>query len=359
MRNHLIRLAGCAALFFIGCGDDTGDADAAATGGNTGEVQTDEYEPFAVGHLENQVVRVAGYDAIATLRGADDFAATTFGGDCASYSPEVKSPSNTKSIASLYVESASLAAKVEGRKDDHSYNAGAEIGKDIHAAICGAIAAGSAVDAATDKEALNGIAWHAQIVDKGLLHFFYLSVYHELTLGARSKWDEGFGYFGASFDGADAGGLAKTVQKRDGNCGTSYFNDIHESLILGRNALDKALTDAGKTGSDDELDTLPADLSTIVADIDRMLLEVFALSFGREFVGLAAGDKPVIKLIEARMFFRILKPALARYDADNGTTYAADLEAMLEQDDPAQVDTDAALGVINSVWGLDVPTLCK
>lgn len=351
------------ALAGAGCGDDGGGGDAGAetgagdTAGGGGDAGTHEYEPFGAAHLENQLLRVGAYTDIVATRKAEGFAPSDFGGSCASWSADVSAASDPTKIGSLYVETASLAAKVEGRKDDHSYNAGAAIGVELHAAICEAIEAGGLLDPAADPDAVGGLAWQGQVIDKALLHFFYLSVFHELVLGARAKWDEAYGYFGADFDGAgdSAQGLAHTVHKRDGNCGTDYLGQLHDLFIEGRDLLDAALTAEGKDGAEEQLETVPEELQAVIDEIDGLLLEVFAISFAREWIGLEQGDDPVIKLVEGRMFFRILKPALADYDA----ALAADLEAQVEGDDPSQVDTTAMIDAVTAVWGLDVRNTCE
>jgi hypothetical protein len=333
-------------------GGDTAGGGTDATGGELPST----YEPFSQANLQNQLVRVGAYEQIQTLRKGESFAAADFGTSCASFSPDVDDPSDPTKVASLYIESASLAEKVAGRKDDHAYNEGAEVGKAIDAAICDAIAMGSAVPDTVGKDDVAGLGWYGQIVDKALQHFFYHSVYHEMVQGARSKWDEGFGYFGMPFDGdtAKAEGIAKTAVSRDENCGTTYAGDIWEKLIEGRVLLDRALTDAGKTGNDDALDALPADLQAVIDEVDQMMLEVFAISFAREFIGMAAGDKPAIKLIEGRMFFHILEPSIRAKDA----ALADEMKAQLEQDDPSKVDTDAMIAAVKTVYGIDVPALC-
>ncbi|MGM0576066.1 MAG: hypothetical protein ACQEXJ_10095 [Myxococcota bacterium] len=359
MRKLTILAAfGAAALFaFTGCDSDDGSDDGNGHGEPT--PTTDEYEPFDQSNLQSQLLRVGAYETIQSIRKSDDFAAEDFGGSCDAWNPEAGSPSDATKIASNYVETASLAHKVETRADDHAYNEGAPIGEEIHASICEAIEAGSAVDPSTGTDAAHGIGWYGQVVDKALLHFSYLYVHHELVIGARKNWDEGFGQFGTSFDGTEAEGLAATTAARDDNCGTTYTQDIYDKLIEGRNLLDAALTDAGKDGNADALEEWPAELEALVEDVDRMMLEVFAISFAREFVGLLAGDAPAIKLIEGRMFFRILRPYLEKYDADHGTSFVADLEPQLEQDDPSQVDAQSMIDMVDTVFGIDVPALCN
>lgn len=342
-------------LSLAACGaDSTAEADAAQP-----PAATDGYEAFKESNYENQLVRVGAYDQIHALRKSDELSPESFGGTCDAWSADVKTPTDSSRLGSLYIETASLAAKVEGRKDDHDYNAGAELGADIHAGICAAIEAGGKLDTGTDANASQGLGWQAQIVDKSLLHFFYLSVYHEMVVGSRAHWDEAFGYFGMSADGSEAGGFAATAASRDKNCKTSYATEIFDALIAGQNKLDEQLNAEGLSGNDDELSEIGPDLAAIIQEVDTLMLEVVALSFGRELFGLPEGSKPHIKLIEARMFFRILKPALADYDSQSSTTYATDLGAVFEQDDPSLVDPDAGFAAIEAVFGLDVKNSCE
>lgn len=338
--------------------DDTANTGGGSSGGGdaTGGSQATTYAPFSQANLQNQLLRVGAYEQIQTLRKGEGFKAADFGGSCDAWSGDVTTPSDPTKLASLYVETAELAAKVAGRTDDHGYAEGAEVGKQIHGRICDAIAAGSAVADSTGKDDKNGLGWYGQVLDKGLQHFFYQSVHHELVQGARAKWDEGFGYSGLDFGGdpAKASGIGKTAATRDTNCGTTYARDLHAALIQGRDQLDAALKAAGKAGDADALETIPADLQETIDEIDRMLLEVFAISFAREYIGIDAGDKPFIKVIEGRMFFHILEPYIASVDAALATKMAAEAA----KDDPDTVNTALMIGAVKTVFGIDVPALC-
>ncbi|GMV39362.1 MAG: hypothetical protein AMXMBFR64_10780 [Myxococcales bacterium] len=353
----------CLAVGLGACDSSDDSATNTGGGGNGGKGGGDAtggpsttYAPFSQANLQNQLLRVGAYEQIQTIRKGESFKAADFGGACDQWSGDVTTPSDPTKLASLYVETAELAAKVAGRKDDHAFNLGAEVGKQIHGRICDAIAAGSAVPDTTGRDDLNGLGWHSQVLDKGLQHFFYQSVHHELVQGARAKWDEGFGYSGLDFGGdpAKASGIGKTAATRDTNCGTTYARDLHAALIQGRDQLDAALKAAGKSGDADALDTIPADLQETIDEIDRMLLEVFAISFAREYIGIDAGDKPFIKVIEGRMFFHILEPYIASVDA----ALAAKMAAEVAKDDPETVDTAFMIGAVKTVFGLDVPALC-
>ena len=326
-------------------------ADAAAAGGTAG------YSPFLQANLQNQLVRVAGFHTIQSLRKSADFKAEAFGGTCAKWNAAGTAPTDPTRIASLYVESAELQTKVKARKDAHAHNKDAALGLAIDASVCGAIEAGGLAGSVARK-AVGSIDWHAQVVDKGLQHFFYLSLYHYLVAGTRKGYDEGVGYFGRALDGStDAKGVAATVKARDENCGTAHAAAIWDLLKMGRAELDKTLLAAGKTGNEDAVPLSAASLD-IAADIDRRLLHVLALSLGRELLELQKGTDPAIKLIEARMFWRMLRPHVAAHDAAKGTKLAADLDARLQQDEPGKVEPAVGLAAIQTVFGLDVAKLC-
>lgn len=345
------------ALAVTAC-DSSSDDGAATTEADTtgGGATATTYEPFSQANLQSQLLRVGAYEQIQAIRKGESFAAADFGTSCEAWSGDVTTPTDPTKIGSLYVETAELAAKVAGRQDDHGYNKGAKIGKDIYDRICDAIATGSAVPVTVGKDEVAGIGWYGQVVDKSIQHFLYLSTYHEMVLGARQKWDEGFGYAGLDRggDATKAQGIAKTAVSRDGNCGTTYARDLHAAFIAGRNQLDAALKAEGKTGNEDALAAIPADLQESIDEIDRMFLEVFAISMAREYVELAAGDEPAIKLIEGRSFFFILQPYLKSVDPDLATKMATEAA----KDDPSAVDTALMIGAVKTVFGIDVPGLC-
>lgn len=334
----------------------TGGTGATGGTGSAGGSAAKTYVPFGEANLQAQLLRVGAYEEIQRIRTGDAFSAADFGTSCETWSPGAPTPSAPTKIGSLYVETAELSTKVESREDDHDINKGAAIGAEIHGRICGAIFEGGAVAETVDKDVIGGIAWQAQVVDKSLQHFFYLSVFHELSLGARAKWDEGFGYTGFAQDGdlAKAQGIAKTARSRDENCGTTYGRDLFAKLVEGHAQLDAALKAEGKDGNEDTLAKVPDDLAETIGEIDRLFLEVFAISMAREFIELAAGEEPAIKLIEGRSFFRILEPHLRAADPD----LAAKMAAEVDRDDPTAVDTTLLIGAVKTVFGIDVPALC-
>lgn len=330
------------------------DSDSPDAGPATPATADGRYRPFSTANLQNQLLRVGAYSEIHSLRKSADFHAASFGGSCEAWSGEASTPTDPSKIASLYVETASLAAKVAGRADDHAYAAGEPVGAAIHGRICGAIAAGSAADDA-HPDVAEGVAWQAQVVDKALQHFFYLSVFHEMVQGARAKWDEAVGYYGMSLDGAEPSGIAATAASRDGNCGTTYAKDIFGLLVLGRDRLDAALTAAGVAGDEAELEVIPADVQEVIDAVDAKLLDVFAISMAREFIALRAGEEPAIKLIEGRSFFWILEPFVLSVDPP----LAAAMRAEVTKEDPADVDATLLIDAVKAIWGLDVEALCQ
>ncbi|MBI5610940.1 MAG: hypothetical protein HY902_18860 [Deltaproteobacteria bacterium] len=364
-RGAAVRVvAGIAAVSALSACDSDAGSTAASTadaGGDTAGADTTAagkgYVPFSQANLQNQLARVAAWRSIANLHGSKAFSAADFGQSCGAWSPTATTASDPKKIASLYVETANLSAKVAARKDAHSYAAGAAVGLALDASICQAIAAGAQAGSVA-REAVGSIDWHAQVVNKALLHFFYASLYNYLVDGSRKGYDEGVGYYGMSLDGTDPSGLAETAAKRDANCGTTYATQIWQRLRDGRALLDAALKAEGKTGNDDKLSALTPQLKQLAEEIDGLMLEVFALSLGREILGLQKGEEGAVELVEARMFAAVVRPYMEYRDKEKGTTHAAALQA-LNQDDPSKVDTAAVLAAIKAVWGLDVPQLCK
>ncbi|MBI2375600.1 MAG: hypothetical protein HYV07_16515 [Deltaproteobacteria bacterium] len=212
----------------------------------------------------------------------------------------------------LYESSADLRAKVQGRTDDH-FAEKPNVGQAIDGRIMEAFAMGK-----TATTALS-VTISRQIVEKSLIGFFYFSVYHELALGQRAKWDEGFGYYGAPVDNGEANrlGLASVATKRDATNGTSLASDVFAGFVDGSCALAKALEETGLETID--LSTR-ADVAAAVSAIDAKLVAVLAYSVGHEAFemkelaeGLSAGD-PIdelwIKLAELDPYFRAIEPGM-------------------------------------------------
>ncbi len=330
--------------------DGASPADGSSTAGST------TYKPFDQANADPYLLRVVAYEKIKAIVGDAKLDAAMFGGGCDKYSATATTPSDPTKLASLYVESATLQASVKKRKDKHADNAGADLGTLIDTQICASLAAGATTTAASD--AVGGVQWHGQLIQKGLLHYFYAAWYGYFFSGSRKDWDELMAAYGKSFDGKVEAGLAGLVAKRDANCGTTLAKDIWPKLLGGKAILEAALTKEGKAGNAEALTTLPPELTTLAAELDSKMQQVFALSLGHEFQEIAAGKSAVVKLAEARAFWRIVKPRVAAFDKAKGTKHTETLDKV-EQDDPAKVDTVAGLAAIKAVWGLDVAALCK
>jgi len=346
-RTSGLLLAGAMVLGtgLVACGSDETDENVDKTGQklDCSAVDVGNYQPFDPANLQNQLARVDAYEAIKSTRKGDGFAATDFG-DLLIMDPALSTPSET-TIASLFVETAGLAEKVEGRGDDHSYALSGEPGVRMNEMVRASIAEGGDA-AAMDRDDVLSIDWHGQQVDKTLQRFFYLSVHHELVLGARKNWDEAVGYYGRSLDGEDSRGIAGTVASRDENCSLGLNDEIFAKLSEGQCVLDAALDEAGV----DELDpsTIP-ELQAIIDDIDLNMLTAFAISASREFRDLPSSEKPAIKLIEGRLFFDILEPFMMDRDAAAAKFIRAEVDKM----DPADVDAEGIVTAITEVFKIE------
>ncbi|MBM4343715.1 MAG: hypothetical protein FJ100_10100 [Deltaproteobacteria bacterium] len=334
---------------------DTG-ADGAPAADGSGTAATTTYKPFDQANADPYSLRVVAYEKIKAIVGDAKLDASMFGGGCDKYNPAATTPSDPTKLGSLYVESATLQTSVKKRKDKHADNAGADLGALIDAQVCASLAAGATTTAASD--AAGGVQWHGQLIQKGLLHYFYAAWYGYFFSGNRKDWDELMAAYGKSFDGKVDGGLAGLVAKRDANCGTTLAKDIWPKLLGGKAILEAALAKQGLTGNADKLTTLPPEMTALAAELDSKMQQVFALSLGHEFQEIAAGKSAVVKLAEARAFWRIVKPRVAAFDKAKGTKHVETLDKV-DQDDPAKVDTAAGLAAIKAVWGLDVAALCK
>jgi hypothetical protein len=250
----------------------------------------------------------------------------------------------------LYMSTADLQAKVKGRKDDHFAELPA-IGAELDATILDGLSAG---ETATTALAAN---LAKQKVDKTLLHFFYLSVFHEMVQGERAKWDEAFGYFGSGATNTEAArkGLASVATKRDANNNTTLAESIFNGIVDGSCDLSKR--------ADMKLDyrSVP-ELSAIVERVDGALLEVLAYSAGHEAFEMVEiqemleaapsaelRDEMWVKLSELDPYFRPLEPILgARGGAD--ATRAQEIRAAIDAawSDPsgAWIPTFDAQGVV-------------
>ena len=294
-------------VFVVACnGGETDETDTSATCGAP-------YEPFLAANYEAQLQRVAAYEQIVATADASDFSASSF-----------------SAMATLYT-TAELNAKVAGRTDDHAYASTPAIGASLDADIQEALTAGAA---GTDIDV------QAQIIEKTLQRFFALSVYHEgrkaadaaLTAAEVAEgWDEGFGYFGVSNDGAIATGVARTLENRDLEFGLSLVDTAFNGLIDGRCALD----------TDDRAAAL-----TALETVDRAILTGLAASVVHEMDEYAV-EADVVKFREAELYWAAVKDATNEADAAAATTIQAELDS-----GPDDVDPAAVREAMVTAWGL-------
>jgi hypothetical protein len=283
----VLVIVGAALVAAGGCGssDDNEKIIEDAKGQNCGAVT---YTPFDPMNHASQDVRVKAQADIAAK--ADEAIADP-----------TKAAALFAEIEALYKGSADLQAKVQGRADDHFPGdpEAAKVGAVIDGYIVAAIERGKAATTATEADVAK------QVIDKGLTWFFYLSVYHELVLGARDKYDEAFGYLGtgATNDPATLYSIAKTANRRDANNGTSLEPALFQAIIDGSCALDTRLLADGVETIDWKADEAYA---AKVREIDETMQKVIALSVGHELFkpvkDLEAGEAKV-KLFEGAMFF--------------------------------------------------------
>jgi len=242
------------------------------------------------------------------------------------------------------VEAAELQIKVQGRLDEHV--AGQPlVGDRIDATIVAWLEAGQ--NATTVLEANLARQW----VDKSLQEFFFLSVHHEMLLGAREKWDEAFGYYGSGASNAEdeLAGLALTAFKRDGTNGTTLGADIYNGLIDGACQLDMELEEQ------DSIDVTSTDLLyDTVRSIDGDLQRVLAYSAGHEAFEMAElleadpvdTDEIFVKSAELEAFFLPLE----RNMLDEGGESKARAEEIRTQLDLMPGADPEAVDLTDTTW---------
>lgn len=267
--NYRIPLVTATALSAFACGGDAPNTNN-ATGQRPIQCRSADYVAFDVTNHTNQTLRIQAYvDMVTTMKAAES--AEPFDATVAA--------TNFAEAQRLYQETASLQEKVKGRTDDH-FDDRPVVGAAIDAAIAAALTQGA--NATTGLEATLA----RQTVDKQLVHFFYLSVFHEMQLGQRGKWDEAFGYVGMASDNAESErkALAAVATSRDATNNTDYANRIFNGLIDGACALTEAL----HSGNVEEVNmqSVPA-LKAAVDAVDADLQRVFAFSAGHEAFEMA------------------------------------------------------------------------
>lgn len=318
-----------ALLLAAGCGGspapgpDGGGADLAPA--------ANVYTPFSAANYQAQQFRVGLYEELAALPKTMGFDKTRCG------DPAAPTPG---SLAEIYTrndpKAGILRDKVKGRTDDHAYNKGAAIGVTMDELISRAL-----VDC---KDGKLPPAVAAQIVEKNLQWFFYASVYHELTLGSGgtaespAKWDEAFGYYGRTADGAESRGISGTAKKRDDNFKLTLNDTIFRGFIDGRAQL------AAKDS---------AALARTVDKLDQNLLAVFAYSAAREFVLLPQGPDSAVLLAEGIAFFNVLEPYL-RMAAPADAAFIRDQLKGADYAKPTMIDHAGIVSRLEKAFGIKV-----
>jgi hypothetical protein len=309
-----------------GGGHDTHD------GGADGATPSNVYVPFSPSNLQAQQARVGIYEELVAARKAMGFDKTKCG--------DVAAPA-AGTLAEIYTRNDAIGGvlrdKVKGRVDDHGYNQGAKIGMAMDEIITRALA-----DCSAGK--LDPVP-AGQLVEKTLQWFFYASVYHELTLGQKvdgespAKWDEAFGYYGRSADGATSRGISGTAKKRDENFKTTLNDAIYRGFIDGRGHV------AAKHGSG---------VAEVATKIDNNLLAVFALSTAREFALIpgAQGAQAAEFLAEGIGFFNVIEPAMKQTAAADAK-FVRDELAKADYAKPTAIDNPGIVTRIEKAFGVD------
>ena len=297
MKLHIIALPLSVALL-VGCGgngdDDSGDDMHAIP-----QCMSAEYIAFDPANYANQTLRVGAYDDMLARMKEAEMDPTTAAAKFAE-------------ARTLYEETASLRSKVMGRIDPHN---DAAIGAELDAEIIEGLDEGAAATTALEANLAR------QKVDKTMIHFFYVSVFYEMTVGARKNWDEAFGYYnGGSSTNEEASrkGLASVATKRDGTNNTTLAETIFNAIVDGSCELATALHEQEV----EELDytTVPA-LKSVVEQADEDMQKVLAYSAGHEAFEMVelqgdlstveAMNEMWIKLAELDPYFKGVEPHMS------------------------------------------------
>lgn len=266
MNNKRTLTLATVALTAVACGGESPNSNN-STSQRPIQCRSGEYVPFDAANQTNQVLRVQAYvDMVALMTTAEA---------AAPFEPSLAA-TNFAEAKRLYEETASLRSKVQERTDDH-YDDRPVVGVEIDAAIMDAFAKGASATTSLEAKVAR------QTVDKQLIHFFYLSVFHEMVLGERSKWDEAFAYAGMASDNAEATrkALAAVATNRDATNNTTLASSIYVGLIDGACALTEALQTQGVESLDYK--TVPA-LLAAVQQVDLDMQRVLAFSAGHEAI---------------------------------------------------------------------------
>lgn len=350
MTNSLAKLALAAAISLAlgglpACGDSVDEPDVDSTDptetnpGTQAPIQcgSAEYIAFDAAHHENQDLRLGAYVGMLDLMNA-------------AKSDPTLAPANFAEAEDLYINTASLQTKVQGRTDDHFEDRPMR-GAELDATILAGLAAGRV--ATTTLE----VNLAKQAVDKTMIEFFFLSVYHELVAGTRKNWDEAYGYFGSGYTNSesDLRGFAKVAFKRDSGNGTTFGSEIFNALIDGSCELGKALEAAGEDSVD--VSTVPA-LQAAIDTIDGAMQRVLAHSAGHEALGMisnkaslvatpddqAVKDNMWVKLAELDPYFKPLEVLMSSSRAE---AIRAEIDVGLNANDESWMDIIDAQAIIS------------
>jgi hypothetical protein len=320
-----------AACTLLACGDSVDDG-AAGKGGSDVSPQCDSpdgYVAFDSAHHEAQDKRLAAHLKMLALM--DDAVADDGTVDGSKFADALE----------LYtdpVAAADLQTKVQERLDEHLSDQPL-VGDRIDATIVAWLEAGQGAE--TPLQAHLAREW----VDKSLQEFFFLSVFHELRLGEREKWDEAYGYYGSGphNDEDDLAGLALTASELDGTNGTNLGAEVFNALIDGACQLDMAL------GDDESIDVSTDEgLSDTVAGIDGDLQTLLAYAVGHEAFemselieeGATDTDELFVQSAELQAYFLPLERIMLEAGGDSAMR-AAEIRSILDAapgSDPEAVD---------------------
>lgn len=340
--------------------DQTNGAGGEVSGDLPPQCDSDGYQAFDAANYQNQILRI---QAVADMTSAMKAAA-----DAEPFSASAVHDAFVEAKR-LYVETASLQEKVQGRTDDHLDGPPA-VGVELDAQIVSWLDRGAAA-----QDALAATV-SRQWVEKSLAGFFFLSVHHEMMAGARKNWDEAFGYYGAPADNAEGGrtGFSGVATKRDATNGTGLASEIFNGLVDGSCELAKALAETGTETLD--LGAAPA-VTAMIDATDQAMQRTLAFSAGHEAFEMAevqqalatdAADTEAqaemwIKLAEMDPFFQPIE-RLMRAKGGESKTRADEIRATLDaawanwetRETGWMVDFDAA-GIVTRLeaeFGIDV-----
>jgi hypothetical protein len=350
LNSWILLMATSSAL--AACGDDEPTPTPPPPGGAPRQCGGAGYVAFDTANHQAQDLRLGAFKQMAELM-EEGFAAPFSAATAAMKFGEAEM---------LYQNTAELQTKVKGRKDDHFAEQPA-IGMELDTRITAAFQQGKTATTALSAE----LAFER--VEKTLLHFFFLSVYHEMVEGEAATWDEAFGYFGAPSDNAEGQrkGLAEVATKRDASNGTTLESQIFNAIIDGSCEIAKAL----EAGTAEPLDwkTIPA-LKSAVETADLKMQEVLVYSAAHEAAEMVEvqGELPAedarheiqVELVELDAFFHAVEPlmlAKGGASADRARRIRARIDAAFADRTGAWMATFEAaetVAELEAEYGIDV-----